>query len=376
MAGIYIHIPFCKTRCAYCDFYSTTHEAWKQQYVDAVCKELVQRKDYLKGETVNTIYLGGGTPSQLSIAQLNALFTTIKAHFTLNNHAEITIEVNPDDVSESYAEGLKQTPINRISMGIQTFNDSMLRSLFRRHTEQIARMATMRLKQNGYSNISIDLMYGLPNETIEQWENDLQQAIALNVEHISAYHLTYEEGTPLHRMLQKGAINEVNEELSLTFFNMLIDALTKAGYQHYEISNFCKPGMHSRHNSAYWQSVPYLGCGAAAHSFDGTSRQWNVANLEAYINGIEQSKCVAEIEALDTPTRYNEYIMTGLRTSHGISFEEVTERFGQSFADTCKKSATPHLESGKLIMDSHRIKLSREGIFVSDAIICDLMVLT
>ena len=376
MAGIYIHIPFCKTRCAYCDFYSTTHEAWKQQYIDAVCKELVQRKDYLKGETVDTIYMGGGTPSQLSIAQLNALFATIEAHFPLSKHQEITIEVNPDDVSDSYAEGLKQTPVNRISMGIQTFDDATLRILNRRHTEQIARMATMRLREKGFQNISIDLMYGLPGETIEQWENDLQQAIALNVEHISAYHLTYEEGTPLYRRLQAGEVNEVNEELSLTFFNMLIDALTKAGYQHYEISNFCKPGMHSRHNSSYWQGIPYLGCGAAAHSFDGTSRQWNVADIKNYIKGIETNAPCYENEALDIPTRYNEYIMTGLRTSHGISFEEVANRFGQSFATSCKKSATPHLESGKLITEGHRIKLSREGIFVSDAIICDLMVLT
>ena len=376
MAGIYIHIPFCKTRCAYCDFYSTTHEELKQQYVDAVCKELVQRKDYLKGETIDTIYIGGGTPSQLDINQLNALFATIETHFPLNKYPEITIEVNPDDVSDSYAEGLKQTPVNRVSMGIQTFNDDVLRSLFRRHTEQIARMATTRLREKGFQNISIDLMYGLPGETIEQWENDLQQAIALNVEHISAYHLTYEEGTPLHRRLQKGEVSEVSEELSLTFFNMLIDTLTKAGYQHYEISNFCKPNMHSRHNSSYWQGIAYLGCGAAAHSFDGTSRQWNIADIRAYIKGIESNEPCFDIETLDTPTRYNEYIMTGLRTSHGICFNEVAQRFGQSLAASCKKSATPHLESGKLIMENHRIKLSREGIFVSDAIICDLMVLT
>ena len=376
MAGIYIHIPFCKTRCAYCDFYSTTHEAWKQQYVDAVCKELVQRKDYLKGETVDTIYMGGGTPSQLSIAQLNALFATIEAHFPLSKHPEITIEVNPDDVSDSYAEGLKQTPVNRISMGIQTFDDATLRILNRRHTEQIARMATMRLREKGFQNISIDLMYGLPGETIEQWENDLQQAIALNVEHISAYHLTYEEGTPLYRMLQKGMVSEVSEEHSLMCFNTLIDTLQQAGFQHYEISNFCKPGKHSRHNSSYWQGIAYLGCGAAAHSFDGASRQWNIADIKNYIKGIEKDEPCYEIEALDNATRYNEYIMTGLRTSHGISIEEVAARYGQPLADTCQKSATPHLESGKLITEENRIKLSREGIFVSDAIICDLMVLT
>lgn len=376
MAGIYLHIPFCKTRCAYCDFYSTTHEALKQQYVDAVCNELMQRKDYLKGETIRTIYLGGGTPSQLSINEIQAIFSTIRSHYTLSDDAEITLEVNPDDLSDAYIIGLKQTPINRISMGIQTFDDSTLRLLNRRHTSQEAQEAVSSLRKHAFQNISIDLMYGLPGESIEQWANDLQQAIALNVEHISAYHLTYEEGTSLYRMLQKEAIHEVSEELSLTFFNMLIDALTKAGYQHYEISNFCKPGMHSRHNSSYWQGIAYLGCGAAAHSFNGTSRQWNVADIKNYIKGIETNAPCYEIEALDTPTRYNEYIMTGLRTSHGISFEEVAERFGQSLATTCKKSATPHLESGKLITEGHRIKLSRQGIFVSDAIICDLMVLT
>ncbi len=376
MAGIYIHIPFCKTRCAYCDFYSTTHEEWKQQYVDAVGKELVQRKDYLKGETVDTIYMGGGTPSQLSIAQLNALFATIEAHFPLSKHPEITIEANPDDVSDSYAEGLKQTPVNRFSMGIQTFNDATLRILNRRHTAQEARQAVNRLRKKGFGNISIDLIYGLPGEDLKQWEANLQQAIALNVEHISSYHLTYEEGTPLYRMLQKGLVSEVSEEHSLMCFNTLIDTLQQAGYRHYEISNFCKPGKHSRHNSSYWQGIAYLGCGAAAHSFDGASRQWNIADIKAYIQGIEKDEPCYEIETLDTPTRYNEYIMTGLRTSHGISLDEVAARYGQSFADTCQKSATPHLESGKLITEENRIKLSREGIFVSDAIICDLMVLT
>lgn len=376
MAGIYIHIPFCKTRCAYCDFYSTTHEELKQQYINAVYNELVQRKEYLKGENIDTIYIGGGTPSQLCVNQLNALFATIKAHYRTSHTTEITLEVNPDDLSESYIEELKQTPINRISMGIQTFNDDTLRLLNRRHTAQEAQEAVGNLRKHGFQNISIDLMYGLPNETINQWENDLRQAIALNVEHISAYHLTYEEGTPLFRMLQAGKVSEVNEELSLTLFNMLIDALTKAGYQHYEISNFCKPDMHSRHNSSYWQGIAYLGCGAAAHSFDGTSRQWNVADIKAYIQGIEKNEPCYEIEALDTPTRYNEYIMTGLRTSHGICLDEIIQRYGQSLADTCKKSATPHLESGKLISENNRIRLSREGIFVSDAIFCDLMVLT
>lgn len=376
MAGIYIHIPFCKTRCAYCDFYSTTHEELKQQYIKAVCKELHQRKDYLKGEIIQTIYIGGGTPSQLDIGQIVQLLEAIDSTFSIATHPEITLEANPDDLSENYIERLKQTPINRISMGIQTFNNTTLRLLNRRHTSQEAQEAVGRLRKHGFQNISIDLIYGLPGEGIEQWETNLQQAIALNVEHLSAYHLTYEEGTPLYRMLEKGEVSEVSEEHSLACFNMLIDKLKEAGYQHYEISNFCLPNEHSRHNSSYWQGIPYLGCGAAAHSFDGASRQWNVADIRAYIQGIEKGDPCYEMETLDTPTRYNEYIMTGLRTSHGISLAEIAQRFGQPYADTCKKSATPHLESGKLIIESHRISLSREGIFVSDAIICDLMVLT
>ena len=376
MAGIYIHIPFCKTRCAYCDFYSTTHEEWKQQYIDAVCKELHQRKDYLKGETVRTIYIGGGTPSQLGAAQIGRLLQTIHSVFPIDGHPEITLEANPDDLTDEYIEQLKSTPVNRISMGIQTFNDATLRILNRRHTAQEARQAVNRLRKKGFGNISIDLIYGLPGEDLKQWEANLQQAIALNVEHISAYHLTYEEGTPLYRMLQKGVVSEVSEEHSLMCFNTLIDTLQQAGFQHYEISNFCKPGKHSRHNSSYWQGIAYLGCGAAAHSFDGASRQWNIADIKAYIQGIETNAPCYEIETLDNATRYNEYIMTGLRTSHGISLEEVAARYGQPLADTCQKSATPHLESGKLITEENRIKLSREGIFVSDAIICDLMVLT
>ena len=373
MAGIYIHIPFCKTRCAYCDFYSTTHEAWKQQYVDAVCKELVQRKDYLKGETVDTIYMGGGTPSQLSIAQLNALFATIEAHFPLSKHPEITIEVNPDDVSDSYAEGLKQTPVNRISMGIQTFDDATLRILNRRHTEQIARMATMRLREKGFQNISIDLMYGLPGETLDTWKEDLQQAIALHPEHISAYHLIYEEGTVLWKLRDEHQVEEADEDLSVTLFKNLIDELKQAGYQHYEISNFCLPGLHSRHNSSYWTGKKYLGCGPSAHSFNGSSRQWNIASLDNYLKGIASGKPNYEIEELDLYTRYNDFVITSIRTCWGMSLSRLRSEYGEELYRYCLRMAKSHLEQGVLEIEEDTLRLTQEGIFISDGIMSDLL---
>ena len=373
MAGIYIHIPFCKTRCTYCDFYSTTHEAWKQQYVDAVCKELVQRKDYLKGETVDTIYMGGGTPSQLSIAQLNALFATIEAHFPLSKHPETTIEVNPDDVSDSYAEGLKQTPVNRISMGIQTFDDATLRILNRRHTEQIARMATMRLREKGFQNISIDLMYGLPGETLKIWKEDLQQAIALHPEHISAYHLIYEEGTALWKLRDEHQVEEADEDLSVTLFKNLIDELKQAGYQHYEISNFCLSGLHSRHNSSYWTGKKYLGCGPSAHSFNGSSRQWNIASLDNYLKGIASGKPNYEIEELDLYTRYNDFVITSIRTCWGMSLSRLRSEYSEELYRYCLRMAKSHLEQGVLEIEEDTLRLTQEGIFISDGIMSDLL---
>lgn len=373
MAGIYIHIPFCKTRCIYCDFYSTTNNELKQRYISALCQELRTRKSYLKSESVTTIYFGGGTPSQLSEADFKRIFETIREVYGMDSAKEITLEANPDDLTEEYAAMLRTLPFNRISIGIQTFDDPTLKLLNRRHNAAQAIEAVERCRRAGFQNISIDLIYGLPGETDERWERDLQQAVSLNVEHISAYHLTYEKGTPIYDMLQARRIHEVNEDSSVNFFTTLMDSLGAAGYNHYEISNFCKPGMHSRHNTSYWNGTPYLGCGPSAHSFNTQSREWNVSSLEEYISSIEKGQRSFELEMLEETTRYNEYIMTSLRTMWGISLDHIEQTFGTKFKDYFMEIAESYIDNKKLEADDKHIRLSREGIFISDNIISSLM---
>ena len=287
MAGIYIHVPFCKTRCAYCDFYSTTLQELKPRYVEAVCQELAMRHKYLQDEDIRTIYFGGGTPSQLVWEDFKKLFASIDNVYGMKDCVEITLEANPDDLTEEYVKMLATLPFNRISMGIQSFHEPTLELIGRRHTATQAIEAVHRCQNYGFQNISIDLIYGLPAETPEQWKQDLQTAFSLDVQHISAYHLTYEQGTRLWQMLQRKEITEVDEDTSVELFRILCEQMQQAGFEHYEISNFARPGYRSHHNSAYWHEVPYLGCGPGAHSFDGKSREGNVASLANYILAIE-----------------------------------------------------------------------------------------
>ncbi len=373
MAGIYLHIPFCKTRCIYCDFYSTTRNEMTDRYVSALCRELELRKSYLDNEQVETIYFGGGTPSQLSKENFEKIFKTIEREYNLGNCEEITLEANPDDLTPEYIKMLASLPFNRISIGIQTFNEQTLRLLKRRHTAGQAISAVKECRMAGFQNISIDLMYGLPGETPESWKADLEQAISLNVEHISAYHLIYEEGTPLYEMLQKHKVEEVDEDSSVDFFALMIDRLTKAGFQHYEISNFCKPDMYSQHNSSYWTGKKYLGCGPSAHSFNGNTRQWNVASLDKYIAGIEKGIPDFDIEELDATTRYNDFVITSLRTMWGLSLNRLEEEFGTELKQYCLENAQTYLDSGKLEIRDNTLFLSKEGIFISDGIMSDLL---
>ena len=373
MAGIYIHIPFCKTRCIYCDFYSTTLSEFKGRYIQALCRELEIRRDYLQGAPIETIYLGGGTPSQLTQEDFLQIFETIERVYGMKQVREITLEANPDDLTPEYTRMLATLPFNRISMGIQTFNEKTLQLLKRRHTAPQAIAAVEHCRKAGFQNISIDLIYGLPGETAESWKYDLKQAIALNVEHISAYHLIYEEGTPMYNMLQQHRISEVDEESSVGFFSELIDQLTTAGYEHYEISNFSRPGYHSQHNTAYWKNIPYLGSGPSAHSFNHQEREWNIASLNDYINGIENGKRIYETEDLNTVTRYNEFIITSLRTGWGIPLAILKEDFGTGLWQYCLDSAALSLKNGKLIEKDNALRLTREGIFISDSIMSDLL---
>lgn len=373
MAGIYIHIPFCKRRCIYCDFFSTTQSEKKSAYVRALCRELEMRRDYVEGEEIETIYLGGGTPSQLTEEELKAIFSSIYHIYKVKEDAEITLEANPDDLTPEYVAMLRQLPVNRISMGIQTFQEETLMLLHRRHTAAQAIEAFRRCREAGFRNISIDLMYGLPGETLETWREDLRQAIDLRPEHISAYHLIYEEDTVLWKLREQHRVEEADEELSVSLFTTLIDRLTEAGYQHYEISNFCLSDLHSRHNSSYWIGKKYLGCGPSAHSFNGVSRQWNVASLEGYIKGVEEGVLDYEVEELDLYTRYNDYVLTSIRTCWGMSLSKLRSEFGEELYRYCMRMAKPHEDQGVLENREGVLRLTRKGIFVSDGIMSDLM---
>ncbi len=373
MAGIYIHIPFCKSRCIYCGFYSTTLLDLRKKYINAVCREMELRKNYIR-EPFSTIYLGGGTPSLLDEAELTKLFLYINNVYDVDRNAEITMECNPDDITPKFTNMLSRLPINRVSMGAQTFADSRLRLLHRRHNSDEVKHAVKLLREAGIKNISIDLMFGFPDESLSQWKEDISAALALNVEHISAYSLMYEEDTPLWKMLDTGKVKEIDEELSLTMFKELVCQLTDAGYEHYEISNFARPGYRSRHNSSYWHQVPYIGLGAAAHSFDLNSRQWNVADLKLYIEEINNGIIPMEREELDNDTTFNDIITTALRTSDGIDLNAMETRLGKRYRNTLISAAGKHIEQGLLEIRHDRLRLTAEGIFISDMVMSDLMI--
>lgn len=344
--------------------------------MDCICKELESRTDYLKGETINTIYFGGGTPSQLPSEAISRILNTIRENYSVDSNAEITIEVNPDDVKPEFVEKLKGTPINRISLGVQTFDDERLKFIHRRHSASQAIDAVNLLKANGYANISIDLMFGFPGQTLDDWKKDIERAIQLDVQHLSAYSLMYEEDTPLYHLLESGKIEEIDEELSVSMYGLLIDRLSEAGFHQYEISNFAKPNFHSRHNSSYWNNIPYLGIGAGAHSFDGKSRSWNISNLIEYCEGIEKGGNIAEEEILTETQRYNERIMTRLRTSEGLNLKDFEAEFGEQRFETLRTAVRDLMNSypGCLEQRSEFIRLTRNGIMISNQLMSDLFI--
>lgn len=368
MAGLYVHIPFCKSRCLYCGFYSTTLIDLSERYVNAVIEEMRMRRDYLP-TAPHTIYIGGGTPSVLSPKDICALFSAIDT----NEAEEVTMECNPDDVTDDFATMLRDLPVNRVSMGAQTFNDKRLRFIQRRHTAADVAVAVNRLRRTGISNISIDLIYGFPNETMDEWRNDICHALALDVEHISAYALTYEEGTPLCNMLNSGSVAETEEELYRAMYYELCEQLQTAGYDHYELSNFARERRRSLHNSGYWRRTPYLGLGAAAHSYDGKSRQWNVADAMKYIDSIEHGIIPAERETLNGDTQYNDDVMLSLRTAEGIDLKRFEQRHGRQRTEYLKVQSLHYTTSGLLANDGATLRLTRDGLFVSDMVTSDLM---
>ncbi|MBP5770443.1 MAG: radical SAM family heme chaperone HemW [Bacteroidaceae bacterium] len=362
MAGIYVHIPFCRSRCAYCDFFSTTREGELPHYVEILCREMKERRDEFADTRVRTIYIGGGTPSLLSATQLQRILDCISANYAVEEEAEVTVEMNPDDRFLPH--------VNRISLGIQTFDDDLLRLIRRRHDSQTAVCAVKRLQEAGIRNISIDLIYGLPGQTMAQWEHDLDTAFSLGIQHLSAYALSYETGTLLTRWRDEGRVAETDEEISVAMYQRLCQRAREAGFEHYELSNFALPGFHSRHNSSYWTGEPYLGFGPGAHSYDGQrTRRVNEADLDAYFN----NPLKGSFERLSTTELYDEAVMCGLRTRRGIDIKQLAVRFGDTQRAYLLHMAEPHLRTGRLVLTDNRLRLTEQAIMISDDIMSDLM---
>ncbi len=370
MSGLYVHIPFCKQRCIYCGFYSTTMLNLRQRYVDSLCNEMKLRKH----DSISTIYIGGGTPSQLSIKQLQQLFKAIQENFTTAfDNIEVTMECNPDDITEKYSLDLSRLPINRISMGIQTFSDERLRFLHRRHTSSQAINAVKLLRHAGFENISIDLMFGFPGEIMEEWETDIEKALDLSVEHISAYSLIYEENTPLFKLKESGLVDDIDDDAYIIMYKSLVSRLEASGYKHYEISNFALNGRESQHNSSYWNGTPYIGIGAAASSYDIETRQNNVADINLYIDSIEHGKVPSVTEILSPTDRYNDLVTTALRTCDGIELNSLEKEHGINAKHYLLSNAKRHLDNGMLVIENGKIHFTMSGIMISDSIMSDLI---
>ncbi len=373
MAGIYLHIPLCKKLCFYCDFYHIISTGDNTSLISALIKEAALRKDYIANETVSTIYFGGGTPSVLSVEELGTILEQIRRLYRVEEDCEISVELNPDDVNTAYLEGLKQLNINRISLGVQSWRDADLKMLNRRHDSAQAAKALKEIISSGFENLSIDLIYGIPGMSQEEWASILDYSFSFDIKHLSAYHLTFEKGTVFGKMLEKGLISEVDEEESIVLFNTLIDKAEAAGFIHYEISNFGKPGYFSIHNSNYWKQVNYIGLGPSAHSFNGYSRQWNIRDLKGYIKYVSAGKSYYEHEDLDLKARFNEYVMTSLRTMWGIDLEYVERTFEKEGYDYVINLAGKFKDYGLITQDKKSLVLTNQGKLISDNIISEFM---
>ncbi|RLD63473.1 MAG: coproporphyrinogen III oxidase [Bacteroidetes bacterium] len=374
MAGIYIHIPFCKQKCFYCDFYSTTLLKNKSAFVNALIKEIYLQKDYLKNNCVETIYFGGGTPSVLSYEELMIIFNQIYKIFNVAKNPEITFEANPDDLTRDYLKELKQTQVNRLSIGVQSFFDDDLKTMNRRHNAEQAQTAVKMSQDFGFKNISLDLIYGLPNMNNQKWLYNLTTAFNLNIQHLSAYHLTYETKTVFYNYLRTGKIKQVDEQESVEEYQALINKAKQQGFIHYEISNFGKPDFFSKHNSNYWKQKKYLGVGPSAHSFNNTTRQWNIADTTKYISFIEKDILPFDSEILDLQKRYNDYIITSLRTMWGIDLNVLKQQFNEKVVSCCLKNAEQYIKTNNINLTENHLILSEAGMLIADKIISDLFI--
>lgn len=374
MSGIYIHIPFCKQACFYCDFHFSTSLKKKDALISCLVKEIELRKKALNNQIVETIYFGGGTPSMLSAKEISLLIAAVYKHHTVVASPEITLEANPDDLSEEKIIELSHTPINRLSIGVQSFFEKDLKLMNRAHSSSEAH-TSLEIAARYFENISIDLIYGIPGLTHEEWQQNIQTALGFNVSHISSYALTVEPKTALEKLIKKGKIEKVDDVLAQEHFFILRDLLEKANFVHYELSNFGKENYFSKNNTAYWLGKSYLGIGPSAHSFDGKQRSWNVRNNTQYMKEIELNKLPIESEVLSVTDRYNEYVMTGLRTIWGVSLEKIKTDFGSKYVTYIQTESEKYIQQKLLYVEANTLKTTKEGAFLVDGIAAHLFLL-
>lgn len=383
MSGIYLHIPFCKNKCAYCNFFSLVTEKKMDDYVSALKKEIINRKSYLGDDVVKTIYFGGGTPSLLPIKYVEEILELLHENYNVISNPEVTLEINPDTIDKDKMMSLKRLGVNRMSVGIQSFNDDDLRYLGRRHDSRHALQVLDDLSSVGFDRITLDLIYGMPTLTEEKWNHNLDIFFSTGISHLSAYALTVEPKTILGQKIEKEELQEVSEEDTIRHYNILVERTKENGFEHYEISNFAKPGCRSQHNSIYWQDVKYLGLGPSAHSYDGDSRQWNVSNLTKYIQFVNSDTDLDtdtdmgryyEREILSKEDKFNEYVMTSLRTSWGCNIEKIERDYGKSYAHNFLENIKKYLDSGIMLMKNNNFILTDEGMLFADGIAADLFV--
>lgn len=373
MAGIYIHIPFCKQACHYCDFHFSTSMKKKGEMILALAKEMQLRASEVS-EEVETIYFGGGTPSVLQISEIRFLIDAVYKNYKVSDHPEITLEANPDDLSDAKIIELANSPINRLSIGIQSFFEADLKLMNRAHNSTEAKKA-LEIATRYFDNISIDLIYGIPGLTNEMWQENIQAALDFGVPHISSYALTVEPKTALKKLIQTGKVAEPKDDVAQEHFQILVDKLQENGFVHYELSNFGKEKYFSKNNSAYWLGKKYIGIGPSAHSYDGISRSWNIANNSLYLKGISENRLPSEVEILSKQDRYNEYVMTGLRTIWGISLDRIEKEFGKDFLDYLLKQAEKFLSDDLLAVENNVLKTTGKGKFLADGIASDLFLI-
>ena len=372
MSSIYIHIPYCKQKCSYCSFYYRISQKDKKEMINSLKKEIELRKHYLNNNPIETIYFGGGTPSILTESEISLLINTISENYTVINNAEISLECNPDDLTREKVQNLKKAGINRLSIGIQSFNDEDLKFMNRSHNSSQAIESVQLAKEIGFNNISIDLMYSLPQQSLEEWKKNLDIAFSLEIQHISAYSLTIEEKTKLKYLLKKGEFSELEEIASSEHFDLLMIEAEKHKFIQYEISNFGLDGFFSKHNSKYWQGSYYLGIGPSAHSYNGETRSWNVNSNTKYIENISQNKLPLEIEVLSNSQKYNDYIMTSLRTIYGLDFNYIKEKHGNKYLIFLKNELQKWIKSEHVFIEKEIVYLSKKGKYISDNICSDL----